>query len=52
MKELTKYELNQINGGSLSGAVISSIIRGASVVLEIGRSFGSAIRRFLTKQYC
>lgn len=52
MKKLTKCELNQITGGSISGAVISSIIRGASVVLELGRSFGSAIRRFFTKQYC
>lgn len=52
MHELSKYELNSIVGGSLSGAVISSIIKGANTILEIGRSFGSAIRRFITKSFC
>lgn len=52
MKVLTNYELNSINGGAVSGAIISSIIRGANIIFEIGRSFGSSIRRFMTKNLC
>ena len=52
MKELTNKELNLIIGGTISGAVITSVIKGVSVVLELGRSFGSALRRIATKNYC
>lgn len=52
MKELTNKELNLVIGGAISGAIISSIIRGVSVILELGRSFGSAVRRMITKNYC
>ena len=52
MKELTNKELNLVIGGAVSGAVISSIIRGVTVILELGRSFGSALRRIITKKYC
>ena len=52
MKELSKKDLNLVIGGTISGAVISSVIRGVSVILELGRSFGSAIRRIVTKKYC
>ena len=51
MEELTKKELNEINGGA-SGALFTSVIRGAELILELGRSLGSSIRRFITKQYC
>lgn len=50
--ELTNKELNSIVGGALSGAVISSLIRGASLVFEIGKSFGSALRRMMKGNYC
>lgn len=52
MKELTKEELKSIIGGAISGAIISSMIKGVSVILELGRSLGSAIRRVMTKNYC
>lgn len=52
MKNLTKEELNFIVGGSLSGAVISSIVKGFDMMQEIGRSLGSAIRRFFSGKYC
>ena len=51
MRELTNKELNLVIGG-VSGAVLSSIIKGASVILELGRSLGSAVRRMMTKNYC
>ena len=50
--ELNKKELNDIIGGSISGSIISSIVRGGILILELGRSFGSAIRRLLKKKYC
>lgn len=52
MRELTNKELNLVIGGGWSGAVLSSIIKGASVILELGRSLGSAVRRMMTKNYC
>lgn len=51
MRKLTRKELNKINGGA-SGALFTSIIRGAELILELGRSLGSSIRRFFSKQYC
>ena len=51
MIKLDKEELNNINGGA-SGAVIGSIIRAISLVLEMGRMFGSAVRRLTTRRYC
>ena len=50
--ELSKKELNEINGGSISGTLVTSIIRGISQIYEIGRGIGSAIRRFVTKRFC
>ncbi|CCY44823.1 unknown [Clostridium sp. CAG:1193] len=50
--ELNKKELNDIIGGSISGSIISSIVRGGILILELGRSFGSALRRLLKKKYC
>lgn len=52
MKELNNNELNMIIGGSISGTLISSIVRGAETLFELGRSLGSAIRRFVSKQFC
>lgn len=52
MRELSNKELNLVIGGSISGAVLSSIIKGVSLIFEIGRSFGSSVRRMITKNYC
>lgn len=52
MRELTQNEMNSIIGGALSGTLISGIVKGAQLILELGRSFGSAIRRFLFGNYC
>lgn len=52
MKELTKEELKHVIGGSVSGAVITSIFKGLSMMQELGRSLGSSIRRLFTKNFC
>ncbi len=50
--ELTNKELNSIVAGAMNGTFISSIIRGASLIFEIGKSFGSALRRMIKGNYC
>ena len=46
MIKLTKKEmLNLYGGASITGAFLSSIIKGINIILELGRSLGSAIRR-------
>lgn len=52
MKELTKEELNNINGGIASGTLINAIIKGARLVYEISRNLGSVIRRLIFGNYC
>jgi len=45
MKELTKEELKQISGGGISATLVNTF-------LDVGRSFGSAIRRMIEKNVC
>lgn len=51
MIKLDRKELNNISGG-ISGAVVTSLIRSITLILDIGKMFGSAIRRFATRRYC
>ena len=51
MYQLNKEQLNNISGG-VSGAAITSIIRTISLIIDVGKMFGSAIRRFVTRRYC
>lgn len=53
MKELNNKELYEIVGGvKFSASLLSSIIKGANLILELGRYVGSAIRRFKTGKLC
>lgn len=46
MIKLTSNQMLNIYGGAnITGAFLSSIIKGINIVLELGRSVGSAIRR-------
>ena len=46
MKKLTKEEMVNLSGGAtITGAFLSSLIKGIDIILELGRSLGSAIRR-------
>lgn len=47
MNKLTKKEMLNLYGGAsaITGAFLSSIIKGINIILELGRSVGSAIRR-------
>ena len=52
MKELTNKELSYIIGGSISGALLSNILKGVQLVFDLGRSLGNTIRRMIIKKYC
>lgn len=53
MKELNKEELFSVIGGiSLSGSLIKSFTSMISIVLDIGRSLGTAFRRTFGNNIC
>lgn len=53
MRKLTKEELIKIQGGAkISAAFITSLVKGVSIILELGRSVGTAIRRASSGRLC
>lgn len=53
MQQLKEFEEKRIIGGAkISASMINGIIRGATFLLELGRSLGSAIRRYQLKKWC
>ncbi len=49
---LSKEELWQIKGGSISGTVIEAAIKVVNVIYNLGRTLGSSIWRVVNKNYC
>ncbi len=51
---IKKEEMYDINGGAtaITSAMINAISKAVSVIYDLGKSTGSAIRRFVTKTYC
>ncbi len=52
MKKLDDIDLKNITGGELSSSLLNSISKIASTIYELGRSFGSSIRRIVTGNIC
>ncbi len=53
MSELTKEEAVRIYGGvNLSGTIVNAFLKGVDLILELGRSLGSAIRRIQDHNVC
>lgn len=53
MKELSKKELLEVEGGtSINSTLLTALVKGATIFLELGRSLGSAIRRTFNKKSC
>lgn len=51
--KLTKIELTKIYGGvSVTGTMMNSFIKGIELVIDLGRSLGSAIRRWSDDCMC
>lgn len=51
---MSKEELSHIYGGSVTfnSTLINSIVRLVTFAYELGRSFGSSLRRKKEKNYC
>lgn len=49
---ISENELTTITGGGISGTFINSIIKAASLILELGRAVGSAIRNATSGVRC
>ena len=52
MKELNKKQMKQIKAGALNGTLLNAILRGANIFIDVGRCFGSAIRRITSRNMC
>lgn len=52
MINLEKHELLEIDGGAISGTLISAFVKGINSLLDLGRSLGTAIRRVKTNNIC
>lgn len=52
MERLKKDDLLSIEGGGISGTLISAFTKCISTVYDIGRSLGSAIRRIGSNNLC
>ncbi len=52
--ELNEIELKNIVGGSttITSAFVNSVARAIETISELGKSFGSAIRRIGSKNVC
>ncbi len=50
--KLSKEELKRIYGGDISGSMLSSMVRGITILLELGRSLGSSLRRVMDGNMC
>lgn len=53
MREIQKEKLETIQGGiSITGTLINAFARGIEVLLDLGRSLGSAFRRAKDNNLC
>lgn len=52
LKELQKEELLQVQGGAITGTYINALVKGIESLLELGRSLGTAIHRWMSGSVC
>ena len=52
MKEIEDNKLDVTGGGVISGTLINAFTSGIKVILEVGRSLGTAIRRINSHNMC
>lgn len=49
---LTKEELYNLVGGAVNASFLNAIARGLSIIIDLGRSVGTAIRRIGNGSIC
>ena len=52
IKELSNNEMEQVNGGAITSAVINAIVSVIETILELGERTGSSIRRMISGEVC
>lgn len=53
MITMKNEELINVKGGiNITGTFISSLVKGIGTMLDLGRSFGTAIRRWMNGSVC
>lgn len=52
MKKINNEKMKNIKAGALNGTLLNAILRGANIFIDVGRCFGSAIRRFTSRNLC
>ena len=52
MKKLNNKQMMQIREGAINGTLLNAILRGANIFIDVGRCFGSAIRRITSRNLC
>lgn len=52
MKKIEEKEMKQITAGAINGTLLNAILRGANIFIDVGRNFGSAIRRLTSNNLC
>ncbi|MBR3199167.1 MAG: hypothetical protein IKG27_04045 [Bacilli bacterium] len=49
---LDKESLLKISGGYISATLINAIVKGVTMLMELGKSLGSTIRRVTSNKPC
>ena len=52
MKKLNEKEMKQYYASGLNGTLLNAILRGANIFVDVGRCFGSALRRITSHNMC
>ena len=53
MNQMTNQELLKVQGGfSINGTIINAFARGIDAIMDVGRSLGTAIRRWQEGKLC
>lgn len=50
--KIENNELINITGGAITSAMITSVVRLFTTVIDFGKMVGSSIRRAVSKNYC
>ena len=50
--KLNKQEMQNVEGGAITSAMINAVTKVVNTLYELGRSTGSAIIRLIKKTYC
>ena len=52
MQKLGDNEMKCIKAGNITGTLLNAILRGANIFSDVGKYFGSSIRRLISKNLC